>query len=283
VTPAHNEEATVEMTIRSVLSQSLLPTEWVIVSDRSSDRTDEIVGKFAAKHHFLKLKRNEGEPTHSFDAVVKATEIGLKSLTTLDYAYVGLLDADVRFPPDYYEKLIMEFERDSQLGLAGGLVLDLGHTRERPFQNLNEVAGATQLFRRECFDGLGNLIAIHEGGWDAITCAQARMNGYRTTTFPYLIMDHLKPRNAAIGNRVRGNFQLGVRDYILGAHPLFEIAKCGNRLGESPLLVSSFCRFAGYFSALCLRRQRYRGEVFEFMRREQLNRLAALFVRRPNR
>ncbi len=43
ITPARNEEANIEKTIRSVISQTLLPKKWVILSDGSTDRTDEIV------------------------------------------------------------------------------------------------------------------------------------------------------------------------------------------------------------------------------------------------
>src|SRR2546426_1031255 len=43
ITPARNEEAHIERTIKSVVSQTLRPLKWVIVSDGSTDRTDEIV------------------------------------------------------------------------------------------------------------------------------------------------------------------------------------------------------------------------------------------------
>ena len=43
ITPARNEEAFIEKTIQSVVSQTILPAKWVIVSDGSTDRTDEIV------------------------------------------------------------------------------------------------------------------------------------------------------------------------------------------------------------------------------------------------
>jgi hypothetical protein len=44
ITPARDEEKNIDKTIRSVLSQTRLPEKWVVVSDGSTDRTDEIVG-----------------------------------------------------------------------------------------------------------------------------------------------------------------------------------------------------------------------------------------------
>ena len=55
VTAAKNEELFIEMTIFSVLKQSILPEKWVIVSDGSTDSTEEIVKKYSAKHGFIKL------------------------------------------------------------------------------------------------------------------------------------------------------------------------------------------------------------------------------------
>ena len=43
VTAAYNEEAHIADTLRSVANQSALPRRWVIVSDGSTDTTDEIV------------------------------------------------------------------------------------------------------------------------------------------------------------------------------------------------------------------------------------------------
>ena len=46
VTPARNEEEFIEGTIRSVIAQTHRPIAWVIVSDGSTDRTDEIVRRW---------------------------------------------------------------------------------------------------------------------------------------------------------------------------------------------------------------------------------------------
>src|SRR3989442_4979411 len=55
VTPARNEAAFIEKTIESVIAQTVRPVKWVIVSDGSSDGTDEIVRRFAAQHDWIDL------------------------------------------------------------------------------------------------------------------------------------------------------------------------------------------------------------------------------------
>jgi GT2 family glycosyltransferase len=274
VTPACNEQATIETTIKSVISQTILPTEWIIVSDRSTDQTDEIVKRYRAEHDFIRLLRIDGKPGHSFASVVQATEAGMKAVQSKDYAYVGLLDADVRFAPGYYEILMKEFELDPKLGVAGGLVLDFDDTMEHVHQNLSEVAGATQFFTRACFESLGGLLAIPEGGWDAVTCMRARMNGFRTATFPKLVMDHLKPRNIAKGHWFLRCALWGRRDYVLGGQPLVQLAKCASRWREKPMLLASLARLCGYAWALLKQVQPYPPAlVLAFHRREQMQRL----------
>ena len=57
ITPARNEERHIENTIRSVIAQTVLPEKWVIVSDASTDKTDEIALRYAHQFNFIKLIR----------------------------------------------------------------------------------------------------------------------------------------------------------------------------------------------------------------------------------
>ena len=275
ITPARNEEATIEVTINSVLAQTIRPKEWIIVSDSSTDRTDDIVKRFAASNSFIKLLRLDKRPSRNFASVVFATEAGCHALQTRDYAFLGLFDADIRFQPTYFEKLLEHFEADSSLGLAGGLVLDVTDGLiPRQFQNLREVAGAVHFFRRECYESIGGLIAIPEGGWDTITGVQARSNGYATRTFPELVVEHLKPRNTGEGGSIKRKWQMGVRAYAVGSHPLFEFVKCGSRILEAPLAVGAAARFAGFaYSAVSRRKRVLAPSLIKDVRKEQLARL----------
>jgi poly-beta-1,6-N-acetyl-D-glucosamine synthase len=274
LTPVKNEESTIGITIDSVLQQSLLPTEWLIVSDGSTDKTDSMVEAAARTNPWIQLIQLPIRPTRSFSAVVHATETGVKALKSTDYEYLGLLDADVRFAPKYFELLIERFERNPALGLAGGMVVDVGLPKNQRPRNVQDVPGAVQFFRRTCFESLGGLLAIPEGGWDALTCAKARMNGFQTTLVTELVVDHLKPRNISEGGVVRRNCQLGVRDYALGSHPVFEVVKCVSRITESPLVIAATARLAGYCMAASRRAPRLLPpSLVAFVRQEQMKRV----------
>jgi poly-beta-1,6-N-acetyl-D-glucosamine synthase len=275
VTPARNEQATIEITIQSVVGQTILPREWIIVSDASTDRTDSIVQRYAVSFPFIRLLRLEQRQMPGFASVVFATETGIKALCTADYDFLGLLDSDVRFAPDYFAQLIGRFHANSRLGLAGGLVLDVNErTAAAKTSYLRDVAGAVHFFRAECFRSLGGLIPIPEGGWDAITNVQARAQGYDTQTFPDLVVDHLKPRNISQGGAIRRKWQLGVRDYAIGYDPVFELGKCLCRWHEQPLLISSCARLIGFLSAFLARRPRVLSrELVAMVHREQWSRI----------
>jgi len=43
ITAARDEETNIQKTIESVVAQTIKPKKWIIVSDESTDRTEEIV------------------------------------------------------------------------------------------------------------------------------------------------------------------------------------------------------------------------------------------------
>lgn len=278
ITPVRDEEATIGVTLESVIRQSVVPAEWVIVSDGSTDRTDEIIAQYASRVPFIRHLRLQGGLRRNFASVVFAVEAGLAALETRDYEFIGLLDADIRFSEKYYEEMLLRFGGDARLGLAGGIVLDFyDGQRHRIVQSPRDVAGAVQLFRRQCFEGLGGLKALPEGGWDVITCCEVRMQGYTTRTFVEIEVDHLKPRNIGEGNLLRRAWRNGVREYAVGNHPIYEMVKCVLRCTEQPILLGAIVRLAGYAWCCLSRRKRLLSEAtIHFVREEQLARLLPL-------
>lgn len=274
VTPVRDEVALIGRTIESVAGQSILPREWVIVSDGSTDGTDEIIREKAAVHPWIRLLALPPRSGRSFAAVVHNTIKGINFLGCKEYEFLGLLDSDVTFQSDYFELLLARFAANPRLGLAGGVVIDVGRPRDRFPRNREDVPGAVQFFRRECFEKMGGLIPIPEGGWDGMTCVQARMAGYETKLITDLVVDHHKPRNVGEGGAIRRKWQLGLRDYAVGNHPLFEAVKCLGRWSEPPFLLAAVAWWVGYCTAAVQRRQRIvPSNVIAQLRGEQMGRL----------
>lgn len=274
VTPVKNEGKCIKRTIEAVLRQTIRPLEWVIASDGSTDETNDIVKAHATKHSWIRLIELPPRDGRCFSAVVENTMSAIARLESRDFSYLGLLDADVEFPEDYYENTMRCFERDASLGLAGGVVVDPGESRDRLPRNRRDVPGAVQFFRRECFEAIGGLIPIPEGGWDGVACVMARMAGYKTSLLCELVVDHLKPRNVAQGGVLKRRWQMGQRDHAVGYHPCFEFIKCLSRIGDRPLLLGSCAWWCGYvFNSIIRRPSIVPEEVRIFLRDEQIERM----------
>src|SRR2546428_12845020 len=122
ITPALNEEAFIERTIRSMIDQTVLPAKWVIVDDGSTDATASIVSQYLAEYEWIDMIKRPQHRERNFAAKVAAFNAGVKFVKGMDYSFIGNLDADISLPPNYYEDIISEFERDPGLGIAGGIV-----------------------------------------------------------------------------------------------------------------------------------------------------------------
>jgi poly-beta-1,6-N-acetyl-D-glucosamine synthase len=250
ITPAHNEAATIERTIDSVAGQTVRPARWIIVDDASTDATAEIVRQGASKHDFIRVVRVDRDAGRNFGNKVRAFNRGLQELEDCQYEFVGNLDADISLDARYYETILGEFARNEQLGIAGGMV----HTRtKRGFvsQNvmLDSVAGAIQLFRKECFQQLGGYMLLPYGGIDAAAEITARMKGWQVRTSPELkVLEHRRTGSAS-ANPFTARLKEGRRMYSLGYDFIFFAFRCLYRSFEGPMIIGSAAALCGYIAS----------------------------------
>jgi poly-beta-1,6-N-acetyl-D-glucosamine synthase len=281
-TAAYNEEAFIERTLESVVAQTVRPEKWIIVSDGSTDRTDEIVGCYAAAHEFIQLQRITEAHPRNFAAQVHAINTGFSLLSCLEYDFIGNLDADITLAPTYFARLLEKFDADPGLGLAGGCIYEErngGGYFPRRSNSTRSVAHALQLFRRECMDTLGAYAPLPYGGpdWHAEVCA--RMNGWRVESFPELRALHHRPTGNAEG-KLRSWRRAGLMDFSMGTHPLFEVFKLARRLPERPAVIGAIVRLAAFLWAGCRGKDRpVAAQFVRFLRAEQMQRLRAFWSR----
>ena len=283
ITAAYNEEEHIGDTIESVLAQTRRPAKWVIVSDGSTDRTDSIVRDYAAKTNiifYLRKKKEKGTP--AFISKVQAIQMGYSAIKGMSYQFVGILDADVTFSPDYYEKVISLFCRAPKLGVAGGFIYEqrTGRFQSRPYNTSTSVAGAIQLYRRECYEEIGGHHYARYGGEDTICEIIARMKGWKVQAFSDIIVFHHKT-GAAKRGVLSDAIRQGKMDYALGTHINYEILKCLRRLRMNPLLFGALTRFTAFIWSSMQRHERDIPEhVVEFIQQEQRARIMHFFRRR---
>jgi len=276
ITPAHNEERFIKKTLDSMVTQTWLPERWVIVDDGSTDQTPEIIGAYAKHHPWIELVMQPQRRDRSFAGKVHAFNAGLARVESLQFDVIGNLDADLSFDPDYLDFLMQKISEDPKLGVAGTPFLEDGYDSARDsFEGENHVAGGCQLFRRECFREIGGYISNSAGGIDWIAVTTARMNGWKTKSFPEKRFHHYRTLGTAGKSSWAASFSYGEKDYYLGGSPLWQLFRVAYRATKQPLDGAALLAGYGWAAARRMRRPVSR-ELMRFHRREQMKKLRAI-------
>jgi len=280
VTPARNEAAFIEETIRSVIAQTVRPLRWVIVSDGSTDATDEIVKRYVSEHPWIELLRMPERKDRHFAGKVHAFNAGYARMQDLPYDVIGNLDADITFESGYFELLLSKFATDANLGVAGTPFCEGGFQYDYRFTNVEHVSGACQLFRRRCFEAIGGYTPIKAGGIDLVAVTTARMKGWRTRTFlERTCLHHRKTQSGGYGG-LRRTFKSGYHDYLMGVHPVWQFSRSIYQMGRKPVLIGGGLLLGGFVWAALTRAERPVSDDFVAFRHREQRRLLRRILRR---
>ncbi len=284
VTPARNEARFIEATIQSVAAQTVRPLKWAIVSDGSTDGTDAIVRRYADEHDWIELVAMPERKERHFSGKVLAFNAGMERMRGLDYKVLASLDADITFESDYIAFLLGKLVEDPKLGLVGTPYRDVvaNEMYDFRFVSTDHVSGACQVFRRACFEEIGGYVAAKGGAIDSIAALTARSKGWKTRTFTEKVSLHHRVIGTAEKGQIRSRFELGKRDWAIGNHPLWQVFRGLYQMTRRPWVVRGVAVMAGYVWAAASGAERPVGrELRAFRRKEQMERLARVFRRRP--
>jgi poly-beta-1,6-N-acetyl-D-glucosamine synthase len=276
VTPIRDEEKFIEATIASVQAQTLLPAEWVIVDDGSTDRTGEIIDRYASQFPWIRVVHRENRGFRkSGGGVMEAFYDGFKALRCREWDFVVKLDGDLSLQPTYFEKCFEHFESDPKLGIGGGDIYhELGGVQKLEATPKFHVRGATKIYRRACWEAIDGL--WRAPGWDTIDEVKANMLGWKTYSFGELKIAHHRLTGTAEG-LLRDRIKHGVACYVSGYSPLFVIASCASRLVKKPYVAGSAAIAYGFLKGYCVRMPRVNDkQLIKYLRAQQLRRLCGL-------
>ncbi len=273
ITPVRDEEAHLKSTLDSMLAQSIRPVEWVIVNDGSTDRTSEILDRYAAQHSWIRpVHRDDRGFRKSGGGVVEAFDAGYSVLMHTDWDFLVKLDGDLAFEPCYFQSCFRHFEQDPRLGIGGGTIcyIENGEKQAELVPQFH-VRGATKIYRRECWKQIGGLWPAP--GWDTIDEVKANMLGWKTRSFADLALVHHRLTGSADGHW-GGLVKNGRANYISGYHPLFMLAKCLLRLARKPDFFGSLALGYGFVTGYLKRIPQVNDrQLITYIRRQQMNRL----------
>lgn len=261
ITPAFNEEKNIGTTIDSMISQIQKPKVWIIIDDGSSDKTWDVISLAAGSHSWIKACRRDVDQNRRNDGLLVASEAkafleGLKlALNTCpNPEFIVKLDADLKFASDYFMALFNEFNSNSRLGIAGGVIYEYkGPDLVREKTSSAHVRGATKVYRYECYEDIGGVRPVF--GWDVIDEILACASGWHVTSCEQVHLVHLR-RTASRGGRFRGCARNGYMAYYIGMTPLKMLLRFVFRMITDRDFVHSCGLAYGYFSNYFKRTER---------------------------
>ena len=214
VRPSYNEEALIGLTLQSLISQTVLPSKIVVVNDNSTDRTAEVVLEFAKNNPYINLVNKSSENIHlPGSKVIQAFEKGFETLDD-NYDLIVKIDADLIFPPNYFETIIKHFKSDERIGMVGGFCY-IEKNGEWILENLTDkdhIRGALKAYRKETFQQIGGLKPAM--GWDTVDELLCKFYNWKVVTDESLHVKHLKPTGASYNKAAR--YKQGEAFYSLG-------------------------------------------------------------------
>lgn len=193
VIPAHNEEDSIGLTLKSLVSQSLQPQKIVVVNDNSTDRTKEIVSEYENSYEFIKLVNTTSSNLHlPGSKIINAFYKGYDTLDK-DYDVICKFDADLIFPKNYLEQLSVHFNKDKKLGMVSGYCYIYKNEEWiiEGLTNKDHIRGALKAYRKQCFNDIGKLKSSI--GWDTVDELLAKFYKWNIFLDSSLHVKHLKP------------------------------------------------------------------------------------------
>ncbi|PKB17327.1 glycosyltransferase family 2 protein [Flavobacterium sp. 5] len=214
IIPTYNEESFIQLTLDSLANQTVLPNKVVVVNDGSTDKTAEIVSAFAKENTFVNLVNKTSAAIHlPGSKVIQAFHEGEKHIDD-NYDILVKIDADLIFPPNYFETIINHFESDDRIGMAGGFCY-IEKNEEWILENLTDkdhIRGALKAYRKETFKQIGGLKPAM--GWDTVDELLCKFYNWKVVTNESLHVKHLKPTGANYNKAAR--YKQGEAFYTLG-------------------------------------------------------------------
>lgn len=248
VMAAHNEEKYIGRALRSVFAQTVKPAKVVVVLDRCTDRTGEVVRGYPVEV----IEKREAKWRFSY---AENLELARRRVET---PFLAIVDADVELDPDYFEVLLSEI--DEYTCCAGGRVETRSETLlgrllrywERTYRLSPDrrPRGCALLIRTKVLDEIGGFADVPAP--DTYVQDAALRRGYRVKIVERVRAYHV--RDVTLARALRTQFNTGVGRYIMGKSFL-------RTLGHSAVRLRPLVAVGYVYAALSSEKRRLRREL----------------------
>ena len=243
VTPFRNEVEFLPELIETMTRQTIIPSEWILVDDYSSDGSIKLVEDAIVEYDWIRLVRSlEVGPRRRGGKIARLVNLGLNS-TNLEWSFLSKIDADILLTLDYFERILEKFE-DEKLGIASGncYLVKSGRKKIEKVES-DHTRGALKTYRRRCFEDIGGILEID--GWDGLDNLTARYNGWKTKNFPDIIVEHRRA-TGSLESSISDCINTGRKSHIMSYSWPYLLSKSLASMLERPYVVGGLCIILGF-------------------------------------
>lgn len=264
-----------QTTINSVAAQTILPIQWIIVDDGSTDDSPKILAQAARQYPFIKVIQRQDRGKRAVGpGVIEAFYDGFARTNSKDYDYICKLDMDLELPSKYFEYLIEKMEANPRLGTCSGKSYFRNLTGKLISEKTGDEmsVGMIKFYRKECFEEIGGF--VHQVMWDGIDCHRCRMMGWISCSWnePNIRFIHLRPMGSSQKGIFQGRMRHGYGQYFMGTGLLYMTVSALFRMTQHPFLIGGLAMWIGYIQSMLAGDPRYDDPQFRaFLQEYQRN------------
>jgi len=247
ISPVRNEEKFLKLTVDAMVKQTLLPSEWIMVNDGSTDRTEEMIREYMVQYPWIKLLTLTDRGYYfPGTGVVNVFNQGYAQIGDKDWDFLVKLDVDLSFEETYFEALFNRFNDNPKLGIASGctFVPNNNNTWTKEFDQKDHPVGASKVYRRACWDQMGGLKPVP--GWDLADLLSAQMHGWETALFTDLKIKHYRPTGSRRDGIWAPKFLQGRFEYKHGYTFGYTLLKATYKVFTPPVIIGSIAKVCGF-------------------------------------
>lgn len=225
VTPVKNEENNLPGLIESIVSQTLRPDVWVIVDDHSEDKSSEIIEEASNKYSWIRLLRLADNTEYNLEehySIVCRNGFDCAKRIVPDFDYIGLSDADMLYPKDYFFQLVSYLHNNRDFGVVCGELFILNSRNEcyklSTFNAFSSsVLGTGRVWRRNSFIDTGGYLITKSP--DSVSNVKLIIKGWKIKKLDDIVYYQTRETGGKF-NIFGGYVNRGKRAYYLNANIL---------------------------------------------------------------
>jgi glycosyltransferase involved in cell wall biosynthesis len=167
IVTCYNYASYLDEALQSILEQTFIDWECIIINDGSTDNTDNVAKNWVSKDQRFQYisKNNEGVSTARNHGIEKAKG-----------EYIVTLDADDKYEKTFIEKAVAIADKNKEIGIVNSWGVFFGNNKKDVvFKTEGEdffdflfrnAAIGTALFRKECWEKVGGYDNNPENGYE---------------------------------------------------------------------------------------------------------------------